>query len=61
MSNVTLHPTIRPSNMNRSNFIHRHNRFKPTVVNIFFLGFTCGMAITVIVFVICAFATDFKP
>jgi hypothetical protein len=38
----------------RSQFIHRHDKFKPTAGNLLLLGFAAGAAVVVIVFVICA-------
>jgi len=43
--------------MNHIDFIHRHDKFKPTFENILLLGFTAGVATTVIVIGLCTWLT----
>ncbi len=43
--------------MTRTDFIHRHDKFKPTFENVLLLGFAAGVATTVIVIGLCAWLT----
>ena len=44
--------------MTREEFLHRHDRFKPTFANALLLGFTAGCAVTAIVVCLCAYLTN---